>query len=85
MNASQTALNCSLRDSEQRGGKLGEFATQKAIDQMALAQPPQRPVLLFEDHRIASANFYLPNDCPGSLTACGALKPGRLHLNMHHT
>ena len=63
MNASQTALNCSLRDSEQRGGKLGEFATQKAIDQMALAQPPQRAVLLFEDHRIASTNFYLPDDC----------------------
>ncbi len=46
-----------------RKANLGELAIQEAINQMALAQPPQRAVLLFEDHRIASANFYLPDDC----------------------
>ena len=45
-----------------RKANLGELAIQEAINQMALAQPPQRAVLLFEDHRIASANFYLPGD-----------------------
>ena len=45
-----------------RKANLGELAIQEAINQMALAQPPQRAVLLFEDHRIASANFYLPDD-----------------------
>ena len=46
-----------------RKANLGELAIQEAITQMALARPPQRAVLLFEDHRIASANFYLPDDC----------------------
>ena len=46
-----------------RKANLGELAIQEAINQMALAQPPQRAVLLFEDHRIASANFYVPEDC----------------------
>ena len=45
-----------------RKANLGELAIQEAINQMALAQPPQRAVMLFEDHRIASANFYLPDD-----------------------
>ena len=45
-----------------RKANLGELAIQEAINQMALAQPPQRAVFLFEDHRIASANFYLPDD-----------------------
>ena len=53
-----------------RKANLGELAIQEAINQMALAQPPQRAVLLFEDHRIASANFYLPDDCrPVSIRA----------------
>lgn len=46
-----------------RKANLGELAIQEAINQMALAQPPQRAVLLFEDHRIAIANFYVPDDC----------------------
>ena len=46
-----------------RKANLGELAIQEAINQKALAQPPQRAVLLFEDHRIASTNFYLPDDC----------------------
>ena len=46
-----------------RKAKLGELAIQEAINQMALAQPPQRAVLLFEDHRIAIANFYVPDEC----------------------
>ena len=46
-----------------RKANLGELAIQEAINQMALAQPPQRAVLLFEDHRIANANFYVPGDC----------------------
>lgn len=46
-----------------RKTNLGELAIQETINQMALAQPPQRAVLLFEDHRIASATFYLPDDC----------------------
>ncbi len=45
-----------------RMANLGELAIQEAINQMALAQPPQRTVLLFEDHRIASANFFVPDD-----------------------
>jgi hypothetical protein len=46
-----------------RTANLGELAIQEAINQMALAQPPQRAVLLFEDHRIASSHFYVPDDC----------------------
>ena len=46
-----------------RKANLGELAIQEAINQMALAQPPQRAVLLFEDHRIASSRFYVPDDC----------------------
>ena len=46
-----------------RKTNLGELAIQEAINQMALAQPPQRAVLLFEDHRVASAHFYVPDNC----------------------
>ena len=46
-----------------RKTNLGELAIQEAINQMALAQPPQRAVLLFEDHRVASTHFYVPDDC----------------------
>ena len=47
---------------------LGEFAMQEAMNQMvmnqmALAQPGQTGVLLFEDHRIARASFLLPPQC----------------------
>lgn len=43
-----------------RKAGLGELALQEAINSMALAQPPQSVVLLFEDHKIASTAFHLP-------------------------
>lgn len=43
-----------------RKAGLGELATQEAITQLALSQPPQSAVLLFEDHKIARASFHLP-------------------------
>ena len=43
-----------------RKAGLGELATQEAINQLALSQPPQPAVLLFEDHKIARASFHLP-------------------------
>lgn len=42
---------------------LGELALQETINQFALQQPPQSAVLLFEDHAIARASFYLPEHC----------------------
>jgi hypothetical protein len=42
---------------------LGELAVQETINQFALQQPPQSAVLLFEDHRIARASFFLPEHC----------------------
>jgi hypothetical protein len=47
---------------------LGEFAMPEAMNrmalaQMALAQPGQTGVFLFEDHRIARASFLLPPQC----------------------
>lgn len=43
-----------------RKAGLGELALQEAINKLALAQPPQPVVLLFEDHKIASTAFHLP-------------------------
>ena len=45
--------------SPRRAG-LGELAMQEAINQLALLEPPQAAVLLFEDHKIAHATFHLP-------------------------
>ena len=56
-------LHAQALDQLARKANLGELAIQEAINQMALAQPPQRAVLLFEDHRIASSHFYVPDDC----------------------
>ncbi len=56
-------LHAQTASESARKANLGELAIQEAINQMALARPPQRAVLLFEDHRIASANFYVPDDC----------------------
>ena len=42
---------------------MGECAMQEAMNQMALAQPAQTGVFLFEDHRIARASFLLPPQC----------------------
>lgn len=44
----------------QRKTGLGELAMQEAINQLALLEPPQATVLLFEDHKIARASFHLP-------------------------
>ena len=46
-----------------RKANLGEFAIQETMNQMALAQPAQTGVFLFEDHRIARASFLLPPQC----------------------
>ena len=43
-----------------RRAGLGELALQESITALALADPPQAAVLLFEDHKIASAGFHLP-------------------------
>lgn len=43
-----------------RKAGLGELAMQEAIQQLALQEPPQPAVLLFEDHKIASTSFFLP-------------------------
>jgi len=43
-----------------RKAGLGELAMQEAIHQLALQEPPQPAVLLFEDHRIARTSFFLP-------------------------
>jgi hypothetical protein len=49
-----------------RGGKmprkagLGELAIQEATTRLALLEPPQPVVLLFEDNEIAGTSFYLP-------------------------
>ncbi|MDR3322670.1 MAG: hypothetical protein LBS89_00490 [Zoogloeaceae bacterium] len=39
---------------------LGELALQEVIHQLVLAEPSQAAVLLFEDHKIASTHFCLP-------------------------
>ncbi len=43
-----------------RKAGLGELALQEAINRLALAEPAQAAVLLFEDHKIARAGFHLP-------------------------
>lgn len=40
---------------------LGELSIQESINMLALEQPRRASVLLFEDHRIASTNFFLPD------------------------
>lgn len=42
---------------------LGEMAIQETINALALELPRRASVLLFEDHRIASTNFFLPDGC----------------------
>lgn len=43
-----------------RKAGLGELAIQEVINQMALLEPLQPAVLLFEDHKIANTAFHLP-------------------------
>ena len=51
-------------DAPPRKAHLGEFAIQEAMNQLALAQPGQTGVFLFEDHRIARVSLLLPTAMP---------------------
>ena len=42
---------------------LGELAIQETMTDLALTNPPPIGVFLFEDHRIARAGFFLPENC----------------------
>lgn len=46
-----------------RTANLGELAIQETMNDFALDQPRQTGVFLFEDHKIASASFLLPDNC----------------------
>lgn len=46
-----------------RKAGLGELAIQETMSAFALDTPPRTGVFLFEDHKIARANFHLPNCC----------------------
>lgn len=46
-----------------RKSNLGELAIQETMNDFALDQPQKTGVFLFEDHRIARANFLLPDNC----------------------
>jgi hypothetical protein len=47
----------------QRKSNLGELAIQETMNGFALEQPPKTGVFLFEDHKIARASFFLPDNC----------------------
>lgn len=46
-----------------RTANLGELAIQETMTAMALEQPAQTGVFLFEDHKIARASFFVPDNC----------------------
>ena len=46
-----------------RKSNLGELAVQEAMNNFALRDPPPTGVFLFEDHKIASTGFLLPDNC----------------------
>lgn len=46
-----------------RKAHLGELAIQEVMNGFALSDPPITGVFLFEDHKIARANFLLPDNC----------------------
>ncbi|MFO7541693.1 MAG: hypothetical protein R6W97_02635 [Thiobacillus sp.] len=46
-----------------RTSNLGELAIQETMNDLALEQPPQTGVFLFEDHKIARASFLVPDNC----------------------
>lgn len=48
---------------QSRTAHLGEQAIQETLNGFALVNPPQRAVLLFEDHAIAKLSFFVPPDC----------------------
>lgn len=41
---------------------LGELAIQETMNEFAITTPPRTTVFLFEDHKIARANFLLPDN-----------------------
>ena len=46
-----------------RKSNLGELAIQEAMNDFALEQPPRTGIFLFEDHKIARAGFFVPDNC----------------------
>ncbi len=46
-----------------RKSNLGELAVQEAMTDLALHDPSRTGVFLFEDHKIASTGFLLPENC----------------------
>jgi len=55
-----------LRESSEtapRKANLGELAIQEVMNDFALKPPPKRGIFLFEDHKIARADFLLPENC----------------------
>ncbi|WP_089729294.1 hypothetical protein [Candidatus Thiosymbion oneisti] len=49
--------------SSSRKRNLGELAIQEVMNELALESPPRTGVFLFEDHKIARAGFFLPDNC----------------------
>lgn len=45
-----------------RKAGLGEMAIQEYMGRLGMDQPPTVAVFLFEDHKIAQTNFYLPDN-----------------------
>ena len=52
----------STTESAPSKNNLGELAIQEAMNELAIASPPRSGVFLFEDHKIARANFLLPEN-----------------------
>ncbi len=46
-----------------RKTNLGELAIQEVMHELALESPPRTGMFLFEDHKIARAGFFLPDNC----------------------
>ena len=46
-----------------RKADLGELAVQETMNTLALEDRPRTAVFLFEDHKIARANFLVPANC----------------------
>ena len=56
-------LAAHLATPQSRTAHLGEQAIQETLNAFALANPPQRAVLLFEDHAFAKQGFFVPPEC----------------------
>ena len=46
-----------------RQSNLGELAIQETMNDFALDQPQKTAIFLFEDHKIARASFFVPDNC----------------------